>query len=83
IAVRVPIAEAVADMHDVVDDVLLVDDGDLRVAMRLLEEHAGIIAEPSGAAGLAAIVARRAAFANQRVATVVTGGNVTVTKSEK
>ena len=51
IAVRVPVPEAVADMHGQVDDVLLVDDEALHQAMDSLERHAGLIAEPAGAAG--------------------------------
>jgi threonine dehydratase len=76
IAVRVPIAEAVADMHGVVDDVRLVGDDDLVRAMRLLLVHAGLVVEPAGAAGLAAVLADAPAFAGRRVAVVIGGGNV-------
>ena len=57
IAVRVPIAEAVADMHGRVDDVVEVDDADLVAAMRLIHRHVGVVVEPAGAAGIAAILA--------------------------
>jgi threonine dehydratase len=77
IAVRVPIPEAVADMQGLVDDVLLVDDEHIRQAMRLVYLHAGLLVEPAGAAGLAAVVAHPARFAGQRVATVLCGSNVT------
>jgi threonine dehydratase len=46
IAVRVPIAEAVADMHGVVDDVLLVDDAGIVEAMRLLYRHQDLVVGP-------------------------------------
>ncbi len=76
IAVRVPVAEAVADMRDQVDDVLLVDEEALRRAMGLLLEHAGLLVEPAGAAGVAAILAERGRFAGRHVATVICGSNV-------
>jgi threonine dehydratase/peptide deformylase len=77
IAVSAPIDAAVADMHGLVDDVLLVDDDALVLAMRLVHAHAGLVAEPSGVAGLAAILANPRAFEGMAVATVLTGSNVT------
>jgi threonine dehydratase len=77
IAVRVPIPEAVSDMQGIVDDVLLVDDAHIVEAMRLCYSHAGLLVEPAGAAGLAGVVAHRAMFAGQRVATVLCGSNLT------
>jgi threonine dehydratase/peptide deformylase len=77
IAVSAPVDAAVADMHGLVDDVLLVDDAALIEAMRLLHAHAGLVTEPSGVAGLAALLAHPDAFARRAVATVVTGSNVT------
>jgi len=77
IAVRVPIAAALDDMRDIVDDVLLVDDDALIDAMRRVHVHHGLVIEPAGAAGLAALIAHAPAFARQRVATVLAGGNLT------
>ena len=77
IAVRVPIAEAVNDMRGVVDDVLLVDDEAIIEAMRLLYRHAGLLIEPAGAAGVAAIVAEPDRFRGLAVATVLCGSNLT------
>lgn len=77
IGVRVPVLEAVEDMRGLVDDVHLVDDDTIIAAMRMLLREAGIVAEPSGAAGVAAILARPAHFRGRRVATVICGGNVT------
>lgn len=77
IAVRVPIAEAVDDMHGLVDAVVEVDDAALIAAMRLAQQHAGIVLEPAGAAGLAAIHALPQEFDRKRVATVLCGGNIT------
>lgn len=77
IGVRVPIAEAVEDMHGIVDDVLLVTDDHIVAAMRLLFRKAGLLIEPSGAAGLAAIAAFPARFKGRKAATVLCGSNLT------
>jgi threonine dehydratase len=77
IGVRVPIAEAVEDMKDTVDDVMLVADSDIARAMKLAFETSGHILEPSGAAGIAAILANPDAFRQKSIATVLCGGNAT------
>ncbi|HEV7125946.1 MAG TPA: threonine/serine dehydratase [Ktedonobacterales bacterium] len=62
-----------------VDEVVLVSDDDLRQAMRLLLERCKLLAEPAGAAGLAALLAGKVPTrAGQRVVVVVSGGNVDV-----
>lgn len=76
IAVRVPVPQALEDLRGLVDEVLLVDDADIATGMRLALAHAGLLLEPSGAVGLAALVAHRARFAGARVATVLCGGNL-------
>ena len=77
IAVRVPIPEAVELMENTVDDVMLVSDDEMRAAMRSLFYNAGLLVEPAGAAGLAAIGRRREEFSGKRAATILTGGNLT------
>ncbi|MCC6927681.1 MAG: pyridoxal-phosphate dependent enzyme [Gemmatimonadaceae bacterium] len=77
IAVRVPIAEAVDDLQGIVDDIVLVDDDTTLQAMRLLFAHLGIVVEPAGAVGVAAIMGDRARYAGGRVATILCGGNLT------
>jgi threonine dehydratase len=77
ISVRVPIPEALAVMRSTVDEVMLVSDEEIVAAMRLLFIDAGLVAEPAGAAGVAAIAKRAAEFAGRRVATPICGGNVT------
>jgi threonine dehydratase len=76
IAVRVPVAEAVAAMRDKVDEVKLVSDDEIVAAMRMLHTDTGLVVEPAGAAGLAA-AAKRSDLARKRVAVIVTGGNLT------
>jgi threonine dehydratase len=77
IGVRVPVPEALDEMRRTVDDILLVDDQTILSAMRLLLDHAGLAIEPSGAAGVAAILKFRTRFAGQSLATVLCGANVT------
>jgi threonine dehydratase len=75
--VRVPVPEALQDLRGLVDELILVPDDDILRAMRLLHRHAGVVAEPSGAAGLAAVVQDPARFAGQTVGTIICGGNLT------
>jgi threonine dehydratase len=77
IGVRIPVPEALADMQGIVDDVVLVDDNTIIAAMKLFYQKAGLLVEPSGAAGLAAVLEYQSRFKAARVATVVCGGNVT------
>jgi threonine dehydratase len=77
IAVRVPVPEAVALMEHTVDDVMLVDDEMMAASMRTVLHDAGLVVEPAGAAGLAAIAQRRHDLAGKRVAAILTGGNLT------
>lgn len=77
IGVRCPIPEAVADMHGQIDDVVTVSDETMLQAMRLIHEHLGVVAEPAGAASLAAILEHAGRFHNQRVAVIITGSNLT------
>ena len=78
IGVRVPVPEALADLRDLVDDALLVRDETIIEGMRLIHRHAGVVAEPSGAVGVAAILEHSALFRDQLVGTIVCGGNLTV-----
>ena len=64
----VPVPESVARVVELVDDMVLVDDADLLRAMRLSLDTIGVVLEPSGAAGLAAI--QKQLVAGERVAHV-------------
>jgi threonine dehydratase len=76
IAVGTPFAEAVEDLSGLIDDVLLVPDSSLIKAMRLAHGELGVVLEPAGAAGLAALLDHGDRFRGRLVATVLTGGNV-------
>ena len=77
IAVRVPVPAAVDAMRHAVDEVMLVTDDEMLEAMRALHSDAGLVIEPSGAAGVAAIARNAERFQGMRVATILTGGNLT------
>lgn len=77
LAISTPHAEALADLDGIVDDILLVNDAALIQAMRLVHRELGIVLEPSGAAGVAALHANGHRFRGQLVATILTGGNAT------
>ena len=77
IGVRVPVPEAVDLMAGTVDDVVLVSDDDMRTWMRNLFRDTGLVIEPSGAAGVAAIASAAHQWEESRVAAVLTGGNLT------
>lgn len=65
-------------VRDKVEDVITLDDSDIVAAMRLCYERLKVVVEPSGAAGLAAVL--RPEFAARhggcrRVAVILCGGN--------
>ncbi len=78
IGVRVPVPEALVDMHGLIDDAILVGEDTIIKAMRLLHRHAGIVAEPSGAVGVAAILERPEMLRDQVLGTIVCGSNLTI-----
>jgi len=69
-AITWPVIEAL------VDDVVTVTDEQIVVAMRLLFERLKVVAEPSGASALAALLAGGLHEAGSRVGVVLSGANV-------
>ena len=59
-----------------VDDLLLVDEGDIEQAMVMLLEIEKTLVEGAGAAGLAALLKYPARFAGMKVGLVLCGGNI-------
>jgi threonine dehydratase len=82
IGVRVPVPEALADMQGLVDEAVLVEEATIVEAMRLLHRHAGLVVEPSGAVGVAAIMTQPEMFQGHRVGTIVCGSNLTVAQMQ-
>ena len=77
IAVRVPVPAALDSLRGIVDDILLVSEAALQLAVRLVWDTLGLLVEPAGVAGVAALLEHRAVLARGLVATPLCGGNVT------
>jgi threonine dehydratase len=76
IAVGTPgrVTQEVIEKH--VDDLLLVDEGDIEQAIVMLLEIEKTLVEGAGAAGLAAILKHPQRFAGRKVGLVLGGGNI-------
>jgi threonine dehydratase len=75
IAITDPVPESFARIVALVDEVVLVDDDDLREAMELVADSLGVLVEPAGAAGVAALRRHGATLAGDRVAVILTGAS--------
>jgi threonine dehydratase len=78
VAGRRPIAAVLADLLSVADDAVLVQEASIIAGMRILLDRAGLVAEPSAALGVAAILENRDRFAGRHVVAIVCGSNVDV-----
>ena len=76
IAVKVPGLVTLEMVRRLVDEVLLVDEGDIEQAMLLLLEIEKTLVEGAGAVGLAAVLKHRDRFAGKKIGLVLSGGNV-------
>jgi threonine dehydratase len=76
VAGRHPIPEVLDDLLLVADDAVLVKEASTVAGMRMLLGRAGLVAEPSAALGIAAILEDRDRFAGRHVVTIVCGSNV-------
>ncbi|QHE74692.1 threonine ammonia-lyase [Hydrogenophaga sp. PBL-H3] len=76
IAVGTPGVITEAIVRQRVDDVVLVDEGDIEQAIVMLLEIEKTLVEGAGAAGLAALIKHPQRFAGKRVGLVLCGGNI-------
>ena len=76
IAVGTPGVIAQDIIRRLVDDMLLVDEGDIEQAIVMLLEIEKTLVEGAGAAGLAAVLKHPEMFKGQRVGLVLCGGNI-------
>ncbi len=76
IALKCPSELTVAHVRDLVDDVVCVSDEEIAQSVVALAERAKAVVEPSGAAGLAALLAGRVPADAGEVVVVTTGGNI-------
>ncbi|MCG5466620.1 pyridoxal-phosphate dependent enzyme [Micromonospora sp. MED01] len=88
--VRIPVPRTIADgvtgertgeltfpiIQRLVDDVIVVTDEEIRRAMAFLFDRMKLVVEPSGALGVAALLAGRVRVSRRRVAVVASGGNI-------
>ena len=73
IAVSEPIPESLARVTALVDEIVLVDDDDLRAAQQLVRDSVNVAVEPAGAAGVAAIARHGERLRPGRTAVLLTG----------
>lgn len=78
LATRVPFPKIFSLIRRIVDDFSLVDDAEMREAVRLLLQHAHTLAEGAGAAPLAAALRLRRRLRGKTVALILSGGNLPV-----
>lgn len=76
IAVKVPGTFTQQVVRELVDDILLVSEGQLEGAVSLLLQIEKTVVEGAGAAGLAAVMANPDRFKGRNVGIVLTGGNI-------
>jgi threonine dehydratase len=73
LAISEPIPESLARVRALVDEIVVVDDDDLRSAQRLIRETLDRAVEPAGAAGVAALSRHGAELPPGRTAVLLTG----------
>src|SRR5262245_40454940 len=73
LAIVDPVPESFARVSALVDDVVLVDDEDMRTAIDSVASHLGLLVEPAGAAGVAALMRHGTDIPGERVAVLLTG----------
>jgi threonine dehydratase len=78
IAARAPVPEALPMLEGRYDSIVAVSEEQIVRAMQLALEHLGLVLEPAGAVGLAAIMADPDRFRGRRVATILTGSNISL-----
>lgn len=76
VAVREPNAQALEVIAAGADDVIEVSDAEIRAAVRLIYRATHNLAEGAGAVALAAVMQDRARLQGQRVAAILSGGNI-------
>ena len=83
IGVRLPVQQALDDMEGLIDDGILVKEDSILKAMKLLHLHAGLVVEPAGAVGIAAIYENGDVFEDRTTATIICGSNLTAEQISK
>jgi threonine dehydratase len=63
-----------------VEDILLVSEGEMIAALRFMLERMKVLVEPSGAVGAAALLRRKIDLTGRRVGVILSGGNLDLAK---
>lgn len=80
LATRVPADMTLAIMRELMDDVILVSEEELRIAAARILQHTHQLAEGAGAASVAAAMQQRERFAGQTVVGILSGGNLDLSR---
>ncbi len=83
VAVREPNAQAVAIINQGAERIAVVDDAQIKAAMRLIFRTTHNLAEGAGAVAMAAVMAEHEQLKNQRVGAILSGGNIDAAKFAK
>ncbi len=76
IAVKCPGELTYKIVNEHIDNIVTVDDNEIAESVYLLLERGKVVAEPAGAAAVAALVHHKTELEGKRVVTVVSGGNI-------
>lgn len=91
--VEIPMGESVAEalhggiekgsvtfeiVKDLIDEIILVEEDDIKTAIALFLEHHHQVTEGAGAVGLAALMACGERFRGRKVGVVISGGNIDI-----
>jgi threonine dehydratase len=80
LATRIPFALTMSILRERLDEMILVDDDDLRAGIRRLLHDDHVLAEGAAAAGVAAALQLCERLAGKTVVLVVSGGNLSLPK---
>jgi threonine dehydratase len=74
LAIQQPVPESVARIGPLIDDFVLIDDADMIEGMRVIADTLGLLVEPAGAAGVAAVL--RHEIEADRLGVLLTGQGI-------
>ena len=83
LATRVPFENTQRIMREYVDQFLLVDDEQIKSAIRIMMEHTHNLVEEAAAAPLAAALQIKVQLQGKNVALVASGGNISMENLKK
>jgi threonine dehydratase len=76
VGVRIPVPESLEMLKGMYDSIVAVSEADILRAMRLCLDHLGLVIEPAGAIGVAAVLKTPERYRDRTVATILCGSNI-------